>query len=108
MYGALRSRCTVGCTRDKNFTIDYYRKVHFPGITMVGAHTLARPETESAPGYWTTHDDMLAVKQLYAHGRLCFSDMVQETHAPQECGQVYTRLANEKSFPLVQFDWRKL
>ena len=98
----------LGCTRDKNFTIDYYRKVHYPGITMVGAHTHARPEHESAPGYWTTRDDLLAVKRLYENGRICFADMVEETHAPEECGAVYTRLANEKSFPLVQFDWREL
>jgi hypothetical protein len=98
----------LGCTRDKNFTIDYYRKVHFPGITMVGAHTMARPDRESFSGYWTTRDDILAVKRLYQHGRICFSDMIQETHSPVECGEVYTRLANEKSFPLVQFDWRKL
>lgn len=30
----------LGCTRDKNFTIDYYRKVHCPGITLIGAHTM--------------------------------------------------------------------
>ena len=33
----------LGCTRRSDFTIDYYRKVHGPGITLVGAHTMARP-----------------------------------------------------------------
>ena len=27
----------LGCTRNKEFTIDYYRKVHCPGITLIGA-----------------------------------------------------------------------
>ena len=31
------------CTRSSDFTIDYYRKVHGLGITLVGAHTNARP-----------------------------------------------------------------
>lgn len=28
----------LGCTRNSDFTIDYYHKVHGPGITLVGAH----------------------------------------------------------------------
>ncbi|MBE6750811.1 MAG: hypothetical protein E7560_06585 [Ruminococcaceae bacterium] len=28
----------LGCTRVSDFTIDYYRKVHGPGITLIGAH----------------------------------------------------------------------
>ena len=39
----------LGCTRNKEFSIDYYRKVHAPGITLVGAHTMARPGQESHP-----------------------------------------------------------
>ena len=37
----------LGCTRNSDFTIDYYRKVHGPGITLIGTHTLARPETKA-------------------------------------------------------------
>jgi len=98
----------LGCTRQSDFTIDYYRKVHGPGITLVGAHTNARPQTESYPGYWTTLDDIGAVRKLYSVGRIGFSDMVEEYHSPEEAPGVYARLASEKSFPLVQFDWRLL
>ena len=98
----------LGCTRNSDFTIDYYRKVHAPGITMVGAHTNARPKVESYPGMWTTIDDMRALQNLVLTGRLDFTSMVAEVHAPQDCHQVYHRLATEKSFPLVQFDWSKL
>lgn len=98
----------LGCTRNSDFTIDYYRKVHGPGITLVGAHTDARPRQESHHGWWTTIDDIMAVKALYRCGRIEFASLVEETHSPVEAGEVYARLAVEKAFPLVQFDWRKL
>ena len=96
----------LGCTRNSDFTIDYYRKVHGPGITLVGAHTMARPETESSPGMWTVGDDMNALIKLTELGRLDLATMIDETRAPEEAPEVYGRLANEKTFPLVQFDWR--
>jgi len=98
----------LGCTRDSNFTIDYYRKVHGPGITLVGAHTNARPTTETSPGYWTQNDDMQALIRLTRLGRIHLSDMIDETHIPEEAPEIYTRLATEKTFPVVQFDWRKM
>jgi len=98
----------LGCTRNSDFTIDYYRKIHGPGITLIGAHTQARPRYESHGGWWTEKDDIQAIRKLHAFGRLELAGMVEETHSPLECGEVYARLAAEKSFPLVQFDWRKL
>lgn len=95
----------LGCTRDSNFTIDYYRKVHYPGITMVGAHTMARPDHESSAGWWTTADDMQAIFALAAGGRIRLEGTVEETYSPTEATAVYARLAAEKSFPVVQFDW---
>lgn len=98
----------LGCTRDSNFTIDYYRKVHGPGITLVGAHTNARPGRNSSGGWWTEWDDLEAVLKLTRLGRIKLSDLVEEVHSPEEATEVYTRLCNEKTFPLVQFDWSKL
>lgn len=97
----------LGCTRSSDFTIDYYRKVHGPGITLIGAHTLARPDIESHSGWFTHRDDIKAVLKLISGGRLNLKDMIKETHTPDECSEVYTRLVNDKNFPtLVQFDWR--
>ncbi|MBQ7338150.1 MAG: zinc-binding alcohol dehydrogenase [Clostridia bacterium] len=97
----------LGCTRFADFNIDYYQKVHCPGITMIGAHTMARPEEESYPGYFTHRDDILAVLRLCAMGRLHLSEMIMETHAPADCTAVYDRLIKDKNFPpVVQFDWR--
>lgn len=99
----------LGCTRNPNFTIDYYRKVHFPGITMIGAHTKARPEQESHPGYFTHQDDIRAIVKLCASGRISLKQMIAETHAPADCQDVYTRLVNDRNFPtVVQFDWSKI
>ena len=82
----------LGCTRSSDFTVDYYKKIHGPGITVIGAHTIARPSVESHPG-WFTH----------------LEELVEETHSPEECEAVYERLAFDRDFPIaVQFDWRKL
>lgn len=98
----------LGCTRSSDFTIDYYRKVHGPGITLIGAHTMARPGTDSAPGWWTEKEDMETLIRLHQMGRLDLASLVDETDSPEQAPEVYHRLAYDKTFPLTQFDWRKL
>lgn len=99
----------LGCTRESDFFVDYYRKVHGPGISLIGAHTMARPNEESYPGYFTTADDIKAVLKLCANKRINIKDMIEETHSPEECTKIYNSLANNKNFPtIVQFDWERL
>lgn len=98
----------LGCTRNSDFSIDYYRKVHGTGVTLIGAHTQARPEHDSAPGWWTEQDDRETLLRLYLYGRMKLSSLIEETHLPEEAPAVYTRLATEKFFPMVQFDWRNM
>ncbi len=99
----------LGCTRESDFSVDYYRKVHGPGISLIGAHTMARPNEESYPGYFTTADDIKAVLKLCANKRINIKDMIEETHSPEECTKIYDSLANNKNFPtIVQFDWERL
>ncbi len=98
----------LGCTRNSNFTIDYYNKVHAKGVTFVGAHTMARPKFESSKGWWTEADDINTYFGLIRGGRLVMSDLAPEFHSPKEAYEVYTRLINEKNFPTVQFDWSLL
>ncbi len=98
----------LGCTRDPNFTVDYYQKVHKPGITLIGAHTMARPGVDSYPGFFTVRDDMKALARLASTGRVKFEERVKETHTPEEAVAVYDRLIHDKNFPIfVQFDWTK-
>ena len=99
----------LGCTRDKNFTVDYYRKVHGPGIQLMGAHTAARPKLESAAGLFTQRDDIKTILQLCSMGRIKLADMVDEVVEPAACATVYNRLVHDKNFPtVVQFDWRNI
>ena len=99
----------LGCTRNKEFFIDYYKKVHFPGITLIGAHTDARPEHNSSGGWFTHRDDINAVMKLCRGKRLDLLGMIKETYNPEDCGAIYTRLINDKNFPtVVQFDWREV
>lgn len=99
----------LGCTRDKNFTIDYYRKVHGPGVTMIGAHTASRPQVDSYPGFWTVRDEMDAILRLEKGGRLNLQKIISEIHHPSEAPEVYQRMLTEKNFPVgVQFDWTLL
>lgn len=97
----------LGCTRNSDFTVDYYKKIHAPGITVIGAHTIARPEVESHPGWFTHRDDIKVVLKLCGGGRLCLEDIMGEKHSPVECTEIYNRLVYDKDFPIVvQFDWR--
>lgn len=98
----------LGCTRNSDFTVDYYRKVHGPGISLIGAHTMARPAVDSRDGWWSQKDDIKALKKLTELGRIHLKDMIDETYEPDEAVEVYHRLVTDKTFPLVQFDWRKL
>lgn len=98
----------LGCTRDSNFTIDYYGKVHGPGITLVGAHTNARPKGESFHGWWTDGDDARAILRLIETGRIDLACLIEEVYSPACAPEVFGRLAAATHFPVTQFDWSKL
>ena len=98
----------LGCTRNSSFEVDYYRKVHGPGISLIGAHTVARPMIESSHGMYTHYDDISAILKMCAMGRINLKDMISNIYNPQEALDVYTNLINDSKFPIVvQFDWTK-
>ena len=99
----------LGCTRSSKFEIDYYGKVHGRGISLIGAHTIARPRSESSAGLWTDKDDLSTVLGLLAGGRLDFRGVIGEICSPADAQEVYTRLVNDKNVPVgVLFDWSKI
>jgi threonine dehydrogenase-like Zn-dependent dehydrogenase len=96
----------LGCTRISDCGIDYYQLVHRPGISLIGAHTNARPMTESYPHHWTHHDDCRALLNMLERKRLGIQPLVSEVHSPEEAPEVYRRLAEDPLFPLgVAFEW---
>lgn len=99
----------LGCTRSSNFSIDYYSKVHGPGITLIGAHTMARPDQNTYPGYWTNPDEIRGLLGLCSGKRLQYADVIHEIHSPVDAPEVYTRLAFDRNFPIgVLFDWSQI
>ncbi len=99
----------LGCTRVSDTGIDFYQQVHRPGITIVGAHSHARPKLESCPYYWTVRDDCVAMLNFMAYGRLDATKILSEVHPPEAAPEVYGRLAANKEFPVgVLFDWTKI
>lgn len=98
----------LGCTRVPT-TVDFYKDVHSRGITLVGAHTKARPEVESRPGFWTHEDDCKTALRFMSAGKLDVASMISEVHSPEQSPEVYHRLAFDKNFPIgVEFDWTLL
>ena len=95
----------LGCTRNSDFSVDYYHKVHGRGIALFGAHTWARPTAESSRGLFTHRDDAQTFLKLLALGRLSVAGYVADVRSPAECGAVYSRLAKGGLFPITQFDW---
>jgi 2-desacetyl-2-hydroxyethyl bacteriochlorophyllide A dehydrogenase len=109
-YVARQGRISLlGCTRVSDAPIDFYRDVHKPGVSLIGAHTFVRPKVDSYPGYWTTRDDYRALLNFIAAGRLQVKPIVSEIVSPGEAPAVYTRLAEEKQPPLgIVFDWEQM
>ena len=44
---------------------------------------------------------------MMRNGRMNLADMVERTEKVDDAPEVYARLANEKSFPITQFNWEK-
>ena len=98
-----------GCTRVSDAHIDFYKQVHCPGITIIGAHNMVRPLQDCYQGYWTNEADVLSLVKLISGNRINVKPLVNEIHSPNECETVYQRLCNDVNFPIgVVFDWSKI
>ena len=97
----------LGCTRNSDFSIDYYHKVHGRGVALLGAHTWARPATDSSARLFTHRDDARTFLNLLSLGRLVTKGYVKDVRKPSDCGEVYARLAKGGSFSITQFDWTR-
>ena len=99
----------LGCTRVSDCGIDYYQQVHRPGVKLIGAHNLVRPQYESYPHHWTHQDDCKAILNLLAAGRIQVKPIISRVVQPADCGEIYTQLCEDPHFPMgTVFDWRDL
>jgi threonine dehydrogenase-like Zn-dependent dehydrogenase len=98
----------LGCTRINDSSVDFYRAVHIPGISIIGAHTSVRPGHDSYPGYWTREDEYRTILRLLSAGKLKLAPIISEVVTPDRAPVVYKRLVEEDHAPLgIVFDWTK-
>lgn len=108
-YVAWQGRIALlGCTRISDGTIDYYKDVHFRGISLIGCHTITRPKMESRPGEWTESDDYRTFLNFLSSGRVNVRDMISQIRSPREAQDIYD-LLNRPGNPLcgILLDWNQ-
>ena len=96
----------VGCSRTATEKVDFYNLVHRPGISVLGAHNMARPGHDNMPGVWTMKNDMKCLLRFMAAGRLKSRHLIDLKSDPAEAPGIYTRIYNRDPELLgVVFDW---
>lgn len=96
----------LGCTRVSDCSVDYYTKVHRPGVKLIGAHNFVRPKFESYPHHWTHQDDCKAILDMISANRIKVKPIISRVVSPTLAQQIYSELCNDKNFPLgTVFDW---
>ena len=99
----------LGCTRNSDSGVDYYAQVHKPGVKLIGAHNMVRPQVDSYPHCWTHHDDCTAILKLMSAGRLQISPIRSRVVSAEKAPEIYQQLVQDKNFPQgTVFDWRAL
>ena len=97
----------VGCSRTATENIDFYNLVHRPGISLIGAHNMARPLNDRRPGVWTMAEDMATLLRFMAAGRLTARHLHTLTADPADAHGIYDRfLAKDPELLGVVFDWK--
>lgn len=99
----------LGCTRVSTNAVDYYSQVHKPGVKLIGAHNMVRPQVDSYPHCWTHHDDCRAILDMMSAGRLQVAPIRSRVVSAEKAHEIYEQLANDKKFPMgTVFGWRKI
>jgi len=99
----------LGCSRVSDCGVDYYAQVHKPGVKLIGAHNMVRPQVDSYPHCWTHHDDCRAILGLMGAGKVPVAPIRSRVVSALEAPKIYNQLVNDKNFPIgTVFDWRSL
>lgn len=98
----------LGSTRGETEQVNFYRDVHKKGLTVIGAHNIARPLVESAPGWWIAQEDQRIALQLLALGRLNVRPLTTHHFGFDEAPTAYTQLQQWDTNTLgMILDWRE-
>ncbi|MBO5791259.1 MAG: hypothetical protein J6S54_02160 [Lentisphaeria bacterium] len=86
--------------------MDFYNLVHRPGISVLGAHNMARPQQDNLPGIWTMKNDMKTLLRFMAAGRIKSTHLLDLKADPEDAPHIYERIFNRDPDLLgVVFDW---
>ncbi|MBQ9335959.1 MAG: zinc-binding alcohol dehydrogenase [Lentisphaeria bacterium] len=97
----------TGCNRKPTEKIDFYNLVHRPGISVIGAHNMARPQHDRRPGVWTMKEDMALLLRYLSAGRVHSRELLTMVADPSEAPGIYDRLyARDPGLLGVVFDWK--
>ena len=97
----------VGCSRTLTQEIDFYNLVHRPGISVIGAHNMARPLDDRRPGVWTMPEDMATLLKFMSAGRLHSRPLINVITEPANAPAVYAKLfARDPDQLGAVFDWQ--
>lgn len=99
----------LGCTRVSDTATDFYAQVHKPGVKLIGAHNMVRPQVDSYPQHWTHHDDCRAILGLLGAGKLKIGPIRSRIVSAAQAPEIYKQLCDDPKFPMgTVFDWRSL
>ena len=97
----------LGSTRGVTPEVNFYRDVHRKGLTVIGAHDIARPQYESHAGYWTQSDDRKVALRLLAAGRLQVEPLITHQLPWDDAVSAYETLRSWDANALgIILDWR--
>jgi 2-desacetyl-2-hydroxyethyl bacteriochlorophyllide A dehydrogenase len=82
----------LGSTRGETDGVNFYRDIHRPGLTVIGAHNIARPRNESHAGWWAEVDDQTVALQLLAHRRVDARPYITHRFAAAQAVEAYAIL----------------
>jgi L-iditol 2-dehydrogenase len=96
----------LGSTRGATAEVNFYRDVHRKGLTVIGAHDIARPDHDSYPGYWTAAQDRTVGLRLLAADRLQVRPLITHRVGWRDAESAYEMLRNWESGALgIVLDW---
>lgn len=82
----------LGSARGETEAVNFYRDVHKKGLTVLGAHESARPQLDSAPGWWTHQADQSTALKLLAADRLIVDPLTTHRFAWHNAAAAYDTL----------------